>query len=143
MGKYAPLGDYLRQQRGDEVALTFDEIERIIGAPLPPRAQHQRAWWSNNPANNVMTRVWLDAGFCTERVDIAARRLVFRRLHPARPVSARVAEPTATWEVRTMPSTTRHPLFGWMKGLVHVAPGADLTEPADPEWGELEGQEAP
>jgi hypothetical protein len=30
-----------------------------------------------------------------------------------------------------------HPLFGWMKGTVTVAPGVDLTQPADPEWGEV------
>jgi hypothetical protein len=27
----------------------------------------------------------------------------------------------------------RHPLFGWMKGTVVIAPGVDLTEPACPE----------
>jgi hypothetical protein len=30
----------------------------------------------------------------------------------------------------------RHPLFGWLKGTVCVAPGIDLTEPADPEWAD-------
>jgi hypothetical protein len=31
----------------------------------------------------------------------------------------------------------RHPLFGFMKGTLWVAPGVDLTEPACPEWDEL------
>jgi len=30
-----------------------------------------------------------------------------------------------------------HPLFTWMKGTVTIAPGVDLTEPADPDWGDL------
>ena len=30
----------------------------------------------------------------------------------------------------------RHPMFGALKGLARIAPGTDLTEPADPEWGE-------
>jgi len=30
----------------------------------------------------------------------------------------------------------RHPLFGCLKGTVQVAPGVDLTKPADPEWGD-------
>ena len=30
----------------------------------------------------------------------------------------------------------RHPAFGALKGLIHIAPGVDLTAPADPEWGE-------
>jgi hypothetical protein len=31
----------------------------------------------------------------------------------------------------------QHPLIGWMKGTVTVEPGVDLTEPADPHWGEV------
>ena len=31
----------------------------------------------------------------------------------------------------------RHPLYGAMKGYITFVPGVDLTEPADPEWGEL------
>jgi len=30
----------------------------------------------------------------------------------------------------------RHPLYGAMKGYITFVPGVDLTEPADPEWGE-------
>jgi hypothetical protein len=30
----------------------------------------------------------------------------------------------------------RHPLFGRLKGTVQVAPGVDLTEPADPAWAD-------
>ena len=61
MGKYEPLGQFLRDQRTSEVPLTFREIEKITGVKLPPKAQHHRAWWSNNPNNNVMTKVWLAA----------------------------------------------------------------------------------
>jgi hypothetical protein len=31
----------------------------------------------------------------------------------------------------------RHPLFGAFAGLATVAPGVDLTEPADPGWADL------
>lgn len=34
------------------------------------------------------------------------------------------------------PPTRRHPLFGIWTGLVTIAPGVDLTEPADPELGD-------
>jgi hypothetical protein len=30
--------------------------------------------------------------------------------------------------------TSRHPLFGCMKGTVAIAPGVDLTEPTCPDW---------
>jgi hypothetical protein len=28
-------------------------------------------------------------------------------------------------------------LIGALKGTVWIAPGTDLTQPADPEWGEV------
>lgn len=129
MGKYEPLGDFLRSQRTQEVPLTFHDIERITGVKLPPKAQHHRAWWSNNASNNVMTKVWLDAGYETAQVDISARKLVFRKIEgiegkPQAP-SAETAKPG------------RHPAFGAMKGLIRIPPGVDLTEPADPEWADL------
>jgi hydroxyethylthiazole kinase-like uncharacterized protein yjeF len=34
-----------------------------------------------------------------------------------------------------------HPLFGALKGLTQVVPGTNLTDPADPDWGEEGGGE--
>ncbi|WP_375415155.1 hypothetical protein [uncultured Bradyrhizobium sp.] len=134
MGKYENLGAFLRRQRTREVPLTFRDIEKITGVKLPPKAQHQRAWWSNNPSNNVMTKVWLDAGFESAQVDMDARRLVFRRAVKASDASAGFAEaalkPYAARE-------GRHPARGALKGMVHIPPGVDLTEPADPAWADL------
>ncbi|MGD9502659.1 MAG: hypothetical protein AB7V40_09270 [Methyloceanibacter sp.] len=129
MGKYAPLGDFLRSRRTALVPMTFDEIEEVTGARLPPKAQFHRAWWSNNPSNNVMTRVWLEAGFETEQVDMSGRKLVFRRVRE--PSARKPAAPSSKNGRRA-----RHPLFGALKGLVHVMPGTDLTQPADPEWAD-------
>lgn len=124
MSKYAALGDYLKRQRGERVPMTFGEIERIIGTKLPVSAHKHRPWWSNNPDNSVMTRVWLDAGFESEQVNLPARKLVFRRT--GKPRSA------------PQPSGEKpfHPLYGLMKGLVRIMPGTDLTQPADPEWAD-------
>lgn len=148
MGKYAELGRCLRERARDQVPMTFTEIEQVLGMLLPPSAQRHRSWWSNNLENNVATREWVDAGYITEQVDIQHRRLVFRR----RPASL-VAEPAATWttSVRVMGETEApqeypllgdqmsDPLFGALKGTVYIPPGVDLTEPADPEWGNLWG----
>ena len=134
MGKYEPLGQYLRKQRAQEVPLTFREIEKITGVKLPPKAQHHRAWWSNNPDNNVMTKVWLAAGFESAQVDMEGRKLVFRRV-------ATTAEPVSGFaEPAQKPYATkdgRHPLRGAFKGMIRIAPGVDLTEPAFPEWADL------
>jgi hypothetical protein len=127
MGKYEPLGTFLRGQRTQEVPLTFNEIEKITGVKLPPKAQHHRAWWSNNASNNVMTKVWLEAGYESTRVDMSARKLVFRRI-----------EKTGTVKTALAPKKgERHPLFGALKDFTFIPPGVDLTEPADPDWGKV------
>lgn len=127
MGKYAPLADFLRKQSASRVPMSFEEIERVTGVKLPPKAQLQRAWWSNNPSNNVMTKVWLEAGYRTEQVDMAGRTLVFRRMDQK---TKGMGKPGAPKEAKK-----RHPLFGALKGLVRIMPGTDVTKPADPNWG--------
>lgn len=111
--------------------MSFAEIERVTGILLPPKAQAQRAWWSNNPSNNVMTKVWLDAGFRTERVDLGARRLVFRRTEQQ--------DRSKAWQEGDSITLVngRHPIFGVLKEVTHLVPGIDLTEPACPEWAEM------
>lgn len=128
MSKYEPLGAFLQSRSADEVPMTFAQIEKLIGAKLPPSAKY-RAWWSNNPDNSVMTKIWLKAGFRSEDVDLSARKLVFRR---ARNKDARMQteKPAEIAEARG-----KHPLFGALKGLLRIAPGTDLTQPADPDWG--------
>jgi hypothetical protein len=127
MGKYTRLGEFLRSQRGKEVPMTFAEIERVIGGKLPPNSPQYPAWWSNNPSNNVMTKVWLSAGFRTQQVDVKSRKVVFRRVEA--PPSEQPPSPAK--------KSGRHPLFGALKGLVRIPPGVDLTEPADPDWGKV------
>lgn len=120
MSKYEPLGEYLKKQGKDLVPMTFAEIEKLTGVKLPASATRHRPWWSNNPHNSVMTKVWLDAGYESEQVDMAKHRLVFRRVRAAKGAGAQDEKPL-------------HPAYGFMKGLVRIMPGTDLTQPADPE----------
>lgn len=138
MRKYEPLKHFLRSRRRDYVPMTFAEIERVLNKKLPPSKLH-RAWWSNNPSNNVMTREWLDAGYETEAVDIAGEKLVFRRVREAGPTSFEEGKIVFTGEkdVPAGVSRRRHPIFGCMKGTLMLLPDVDLTEPADPEWGKV------
>ena len=128
--KYEPLTEFLCRQSRDVVRMSFDEIERVIGARLPPSAMQHRAWWSNNPENNVMTKAWKDAGFESEDVDMRGRRVAFRRVR---------SETSGDAGAPSVDVTTgdRHPLIGWMKGTLTITDGVDLTQPADAEWGEV------
>lgn len=79
MGKYDPLGSFLRKGGHSSMPMTFAQIEQVIAAELPKSAYEYRAWWSNNTFNNTMTHVWLEAGYETENVDMAGQKLVFRK----------------------------------------------------------------
>ena len=127
MSKYSALGEHLKRQGHDLVPMTFEEIEEITGTELPPSARKHRPWWSNNPANSVLTKVWIEAGFKSEQVDMEGRKLVFRRVRGPKPASERK---------QITHEKPFHPLYGYMKGLVRVMPGTDLTQPADPEWAD-------
>jgi hypothetical protein len=124
--KYQPLTAHLRAQRASRIPMSFAEIERVLGTKLPPSASSHRAWWSNNPTNNVMTKAWLEAGFQSEQVDLDGRKLVFKRAAaPSRPGFAESAKSEYV-------ASRKLGLFGWLRGTV-VSSG-DLTEPADPDW---------
>ena len=122
MSKYEPLGEYLKKQGKERVPMTFAEVERVTGVKLPPSALKHRPWWSNNPDNSVMTKVWLEAGFESEQVDMEKRKLVFKRVRKPKAAGGEGGEKPF------------HPAWGAMKGLIRIMPGVDLTQPADPEW---------
>ena len=136
MSKYAPLTAHLSASGQAEIPVTFGHIEAIIGAKLPASAFRHRSWWSNNPDNSVVTRAWIEAGYISSGVDMAGRKLVFRRsAHTVRPPASNAgspekAEPGAAEEARLGPLSR---IFGALKGTVTTKPGTDLTAPTDTE----------
>ncbi|WP_425532000.1 DUF7662 domain-containing protein [Ancylobacter koreensis] len=129
MSKYSVLTTFLASRTQPRISMSFEDIERIVGARLPQSAFNHRAWWSNNPTNSVMTKAWLAAGFRSEEVDMIGRKLVFAR-HLPNPVSdPAMARPAA--------ASTTSPLaglFGGLRGTIHVEPNTDLTQPVSIDW---------
>ena len=77
--KYHRLAEYLAAQEARTI-LTFGEIERIIGAPLPLDAYERRQWWLVK--GRTHTRPWLAAGRRTEAVDVLGRVVTFIKSAP-------------------------------------------------------------
>lgn len=79
--KYAPLGRYLQALPASRsgVTLSFAEVERIIGASLPPSAtEHYHQWWANESQGSRALH-WDAAGFKVDGVDLAQRSVRFAR----------------------------------------------------------------
>lgn len=119
MSKYTPLTRHLANRDLERIAMTFDQIEKLLGFPLPPSSRKHRAWWSNNPSNSVMTKAWLEAGYQSEQVDLEHEKLVFARLNAVEPAQTLAQSPGGD-----------HPLYGCMAGMITIGEGTDLTEPA-------------
>ena len=113
MSKYAPLTEYLKAQDADRIPMTFAEMERVLGFPLPKSSRKHRAWWANDPRGHVNAEAWHKAGFRAEGVDLGDARLEFVRLN----------------KVEQVQRKKQHPLIGCMQGTVTFAPGFDPTEP--------------
>ena len=76
--KYRGLTEYLLKSNADKVALTYPEIEKILGFPLPESARkHMRAYWSNTETHSYALS-WLSIGYRT-RVDIEKSTVIFEK----------------------------------------------------------------
>ena len=75
--KYHPIAAYLSGQRSNEVRLSFADLERILGGPLPASARIHRAWWSNG--GRAQSSSWIEAGWVVGKVDMQAQTLTFFR----------------------------------------------------------------
>ncbi len=141
--KYDPLKRFLMARKDSRIPMTFAEIERILGRPLPASARTHRAWWSNNPTNNVMTYAWLAAGYRTAQVDLAGERLVFvRAVENAAKPDKKEPYSNSVAASKALLSSSKRPLYGFMRGSLRIREGVDVTAPAAPEWGDRAEAEA-
>jgi hypothetical protein len=78
MDRYSKLTDWLKGPQW--IALTFSEIEGIVGDKLPESASKYRPWWGNEvDAGSRQCRAWMDAGYEVEKVDLKAQVVRFRK----------------------------------------------------------------
>ena len=85
MSEYDPLRDFLLQKTVVEFALSFDEIEAILGFALP-RASQRASWWEKerNPENARPQRDAIrDGGYEATRL-ADGNTVRFRRLSAGR-----------------------------------------------------------
>ncbi|MBE7435437.1 MAG: hypothetical protein HS100_16095 [Anaerolineales bacterium] len=79
--KYLKLEHFLRDlpPSQNEVTLSFEQVERIIGNTLPPSAYKYQAWWANSRGSHVEAEAWLNAGWRVETVNLREKWVRFVR----------------------------------------------------------------
>jgi len=164
MSIYSKLAGVLAARRGETWKVGFSELERLIGWKLPASAWKYPAWWSNNPSNNSMTKVWLKAGWRTGEVDVPGETVVFRRQGPPAGIERKafgLGEGMRPYETKAAAGGARQGapgtgtrdmsdgkqgdidqnplagLYGCLQGMARVAPGHDLCEPTGEDWEAL------
>lgn len=77
--RYAPLTEFLTGASGDATEwLRFEELERVLGSPLPESARVHRAFWANSE-HVSQARSWLSAGWVVGALDWDGKRVRFER----------------------------------------------------------------
>jgi hypothetical protein len=76
-GKYQPLTQWLLAQTADELPVTFDDLEDVLGTPLAPSARRHPPYWYS-PANSLGKAI-AAAGFKAAGVNLTEEILVLRR----------------------------------------------------------------
>jgi hypothetical protein len=80
--KYLPLEEWFRKQpaTAKQINLTFDQVEAILGTPLPASATKLKTWWTNvQPKIQSHRTAWLNNGWMVAEFDQKARRVKFVR----------------------------------------------------------------
>jgi hypothetical protein len=136
MSNYDPLREYLLFSGKMAVTMTFAEIERVLGRPLPVSARKRSAWWSNNSQGHVQADAWLNASYKASDLDLALGQVSFILDLPysggmmdSKQSQYRAAGMKPPTEVEPSDGKRIHPAFGSLRGTTIVAPGYDLTLP--------------
>lgn len=77
--KYIRLAAHFAARPPDDhtVVLRLDEIEELIGEPLPRIARFP-SWWKND-RHRMHARAWLTAGWYVAEMDAGSLTVVFRQ----------------------------------------------------------------
>jgi hypothetical protein len=80
MRKYAALHTHLTRRNGRAEMLTFEDIEQIIGKPLPQSAEKHRSFWANDIQDqHSHARAWMRAGYRVAYLDRDQKVVRFER----------------------------------------------------------------
>lgn len=78
-GKYSLVAAWLVSEDGDLIEATLEEVEEVLGFPLPASARKHPAFWSGGQAGSTVGNAIRDAVWQARNVDLRAGRVVLER----------------------------------------------------------------
>lgn len=78
-GKYRSLWQWLVNSPERQVRMSFGEIERILGFPLPPSSRKHAPHWSSYEGSAVVRAIH-DAGWKAENLDLNSQQVTLRKV---------------------------------------------------------------
>lgn len=130
--KYAPLAKHLRSlpRAHDREALTFAQIEEIIGDRLPTSAWEHRSWWANNATTHSHAVQWLNAGWRVASINMSMERVIFTRARDIEQAYIRFFGEVQA-HLRQVPDFPLHPASplgqNWLPLVVYAGSGLSLV----------------
>lgn len=76
MNKFENLTKYLKDKNEDNIKLSFSDLEKIIGFPLPGSAYKHRAYFAN-VLNHSISKAWMEAGYRSTNINIYNKTIEF------------------------------------------------------------------
>jgi|SRR5678816_514599 hypothetical protein len=77
--EYASLYEYLERRHASIVVLTFEQMEALLGFPLPAPARTERDWWTGAVVpTHRQSAAWAKAGRVATP-NLSARTVMFER----------------------------------------------------------------
>ncbi len=93
MSRYRALAEHLNRLPQSIWEARFDEIERVIGGPLPRSAYRYPAWWANQAGpGHSQTGGWKSAGWRTAKLDLVEKSVRFEREPSSKPADAQIPD---------------------------------------------------
>jgi hypothetical protein len=82
VSKYTAIRDFLACSGRETVTVSFDELGAMVSGGLPRSAFEYDAWWRDASLDSSHVQSvsgWLAAGYRVESVNLASKRVTFRR----------------------------------------------------------------
>lgn len=106
--KYYPLFEHLQRCQQSETALTFADIENIMGKPLPTSARNKTNWWSNrDSASALQAGAWINAGYQVKAVDLQQQTVNFNKFEASYQIE-RKADGEIVWHQDAIKALRKH-----------------------------------